>query len=503
MLNWRRLKNAAQTTAIAATIVSSALVGTVAQAKDGAGSARKPASADDFKFPIVLCRFKQAVLKDSGGILKVVADRDWGPEYAFPVGNVHSVDLRADNGQMIHAVNGDFSGTYDIQGSSYRLRLEGAIEQGLDLAGDHQLRLRTVLEKKLAKPDSSGKLWQEVGNSSNSVIAKTQSDGTVWENVYPYTFNSSEMQRYMAAGKLKQDLVIAGIRDGLLERGSVFKVGPACGFLDGRTAKSVASAEDKLKFRAIFDKIPDAPSSESALATNSAEPKKTLSLKLPEPAAQAPVQEQVQNQASNDSGAVRDAQEEQERLAREAHERAHQEAAGGNDSSNPNAVASQPQPQGQNEMSPELQAQLAQQNQLADQAAAAYNMQSQLAQNGQAVTDGRDPASSAIPPVGMPQANTVGQVAQNIQALQSPEQVQQNMNMLEQQRAALAQQQAQIDQQQQFLAQRQQELAATSATQVDAGGQAQAQAGQIVQAGDASQVQQIQSSQAAPMGQSF
>lgn len=479
MLNWRRLKNAAQTTAIAATIVSSALVGTVAQAKDGAGSARKPASADDFKFPIVLCRFKQAVLKDSGGVLKVSADRDWGPEYAFPVGNVHSVDMRADNGQMIHVVNGDFSGIYDIQGSSYRLRLEGAIEQGLDLAGDHQLRLRTVLEKKLAKPDSSGKLWQEVGNSSNSVIAKTQSDGTVWENVYPYTFNSSEMQRYMAGGKLKQDLVIAGIRDGLLEKGSVFKVGPACGFLDGRTAKSVASAEDKRKFRAIFDKIPDAPSSESALAANSAEPKKALSLKLPEPAVQAPVQEQDQTQASNDSGAVRDAQEEQDRLAREAHERAHQEAPGGN----------------AQEMSPELQAQLAQQNQLADQAAAAYNMQSQLAQNGQVVADGRDPASSA----GMPQANAIGQVAQNIQALQSPDQVQQNMNMLEQQRAALAQQQAQIDQQQQFLAQRQQELAATGATQVDAG-QAQAQAGQ---AGDASQVQQIQSSQAAPMGQSF
>lgn len=482
MSNWRRFKNAAQTTAIAATILSSALAG-AAEAR-GKASSRKPASADDFKFPIVLCRFKQAVLKDSGGILKVVVDRDWGPEYAFPVGNVRATDSRADNGQTIHVVNGDFSGSYEIQGSPYRLRLEGAIEQGLDLAGNHQLRLRTVLEKKLDKADASGKLWQEVGNSSNAVIAKTQTDGTVWENVYPYTFNSTEMQRYMSGGKLKQDLVIAGIRDGLLEKGSVFKVGPACGFLDGRTAKSVASAEDKQKFRAIFDKIPDAASSETALAASApAEPKKILSLKLPEAAPQVASQTSEQTPLSNESGAVRDAQEEQERLAREAHNQSHQEAVGGNDPSN--ATANTPA------MTPELQAQLAQQSQLADQAAAAYNMQSQQAQNGQIPVDGRDPASS-----GMPQANNVGQIAQNIQNLQSPEQVQQNLNMLEQQKAALAQQQAMIDQQQQFLAQRQQDLAASGAAQ-----------GGADPANNALQPEQIQSSQAAPqaapIGQSF
>jgi hypothetical protein len=455
MINWRRLKNATLTAAIA----SSAFVSTVSGAADAASVDK------DFKFPIVLCRFKQAVLKHSGGVLKVVADKDWGPEHAFPVGNVRMAS---------GAINGDFVGIYEIPNSSYRLRLEGDIVQALDVASNHQLRLKTVLEKKLDKADSSGKLWQEVGQTANSVAAHTQSDGMVWENVYPYTFNSAEMQRYFSGGKLKQDLVIAGIRDGYLDKGSVFKVGPACGFLDAKTAKSVASAEDRQRFRVIFDRIADVAAAPAPVVAAQPEPAKKIELKLPE-AAPAQV-------ASADVPVENRDQQEQQNLA-QAHADAHAQ-----DPAQTGAPLQQAQ-SGQQEMSPELQAQLIQQNQLADQAAAAYNFQQQQAQNGMAQVgvqmpgapgDGRDPASAQ-----MPQVNTTGQMAQNLQALESPEQVQQHLNMLEQQRQVLAQQQSMIDQQQAFLAQRQQDMAASNPSP----------------GSDATQA--IQTSQAAPVGQSF
>ncbi len=440
MLNWSNLKNVA----LAATVLSSALsviAGRSAYAENG------------FKFPVLLCRFKQAELKNSGGTLKVVTDREWGPEYAFPVDHAR-------------ASGGDFSGVYEISGSSYRLRLEGSIEQGFDVAGNHQLRLRTVLEKKLDKVDATGKLWQEVGQSSHTVVAKNQADGSVWENVYPYTFNAVEMQRYLVNGKLKQDLVIAGIRDGLLDQGSVFKVGPACGFLDARTAKSVASAENRQKYRSIFDRIPDRAQDgqDSSLVASRSEPKKRLELKLPAPEAQ------VAKTDANSAGNPADPRD--ERDEREKREQQQQQELLAQNGGAP----------AQQEMSPELQNQLAQQNQLADQAAAAYNFQQHQAQNGQAgAVEGRDLASAQAS-----QTMQVGQVAQNLQALQSPEQVQQHLNQLEQQKAALVQQQILIDQQQQFLAQKQQDLSA-----------------QTSQTGDASQGQQIQSSQAAPVGQGF
>jgi hypothetical protein len=455
MLNWRRLKNATLTAAIA----SSALVSTVS----GAAAADK-----DFKFPIVLCRFKQAVLKNSGGVLKVVADKNWGPEHAFPVGNIRMAS---------GAINGDFVGTYEIPHSSYRLRLEGDIVQALDVAANHQLRLKTVLEKKLDKPDASGKLWQEVGQSANAVAAHTQSDGTVWENVYPYTFNSAEMQRYVSGGKLKQELVIAGIRDGYLDKGSVFKVGPACGFLDAKTAKSVASAEDRKKYRSIFDQIADAPAAPVVAAQGAAqpEPKKKIELKLPEavPAQVASAEAPVENRDQQEQQNLAQAQAQAEA---QAHAAAHEQDPV--QLGTPDQLAQQPQ----QEMSPELQSQLAQQNQLADQAAAAYNFQQQQAQNGLvqvgmpmpgAPGDGRDPASAQLP-----QINNMGQMAQNLQGLQSPEQLQQQQNVLEQ---------SLIDQQQAFLAQRQQDLAAVNASQGAAAPDAQA----------------IQTSQAAPVGQGF
>jgi len=435
MLNWRRIKNAALT----ATLVSSAL-----------GSATAWADAKDFKFPIMLCRFKQAVLRDSGGILKVVADREWGPEYAFPVGNVR---------RSARVADGDFAGIYEIPDSAYRLRLEGSVEETLDAASPHQLKLHTVLEKKLDQPDASGKLWQEVGHSSRTVVATTQADGSVWENVYPYTFNSAEMKGYLSRGKLKQDLVIAGIRDGLLDRGSVFKVGPACGLLDGRTAKTVASAENRQKFRAIFDHIADGPdATQIASQAAAAESKKPIKFELPQHSSQ--VAQQAIQQEEKDP---RDQPEQQQPQAEQAQ-------------------------QAQQEMSPELQAQLAQQNQLADQAAAAYNFQQQQAQSGSVPVsaDGRDPASSQI------QGQVQGQVAQSLQSLQSPEQVQQHLSQLEQQRLALAQQQSALDQQQQFLMQKQQDLASAA----EANAQAQPQEGS--QPSGASQ-----SSQAAPVGQGF
>ncbi|MFL5813644.1 MAG: hypothetical protein ACJ763_08705, partial [Bdellovibrionia bacterium] len=297
---------------------------------------------------------------------------------------------------------------------------------------------------------------------------------------YPYTFNSAEMQRYVSNGKIKPELVIAGIRDGYLDKGSVFKVGPACGFLDAKTAKSVASAEDRAKYRAIFDQIADAPAAPVVAAQT--EPKKKIELKLPE-AAPAQV-------ASADAPVENRDQQEQQNLA-QAHAEAHAQDP---------AQMGAPLQQAQQEMSPELQAQLAQQNQLADQAAAAYSFQQQQAQNGlvqvgmpmPGVTiDGRDPASAQ-----MPQVNNMGQMAQNLQGLQSPDQVQQHLNMLEQQRQALAQQQSLIDQQQAFLAQRQQDMAAVNASQTAPENGSQQQ-------GAAPEAQAIQTSQAAPAGQSF
>jgi hypothetical protein len=461
MLNWRKLKNVT----LAAAAASSALAG---------GTAHAAGVNKDFKFPIVLCRFKQAVLKDSGGSLKVVVDKDWGNEYAFPVGNVQSA-----NGTL----SGDFAGTYEIPNSSYRLRLEGDISQALDVAANHQLRLKTILEKKMKKADASGKLWQEVGQSANSVIAHSQSDGTVWENVYPYTFNSSEMQRYVVGGKLKQELVVAGIRDGLLNQGSVFKVGPACGFLDAKTAKSVASADDRQKYRSIFDQIPDSPAASVVAEQTQPQAPSPIELKISQPAPAEVAKAEPQTDE-------RDRPQQPEQPEQQDQQQAVAQADG--------------QAQAGQAMSPELQAQLAQQNQLADQAAAAYNFQQQQVENGlaqpqaspqvspQVSEDGRDLASAQMPQQ-MPQANSVGQIAQNLQNLQNSEQIQQHMSMLERQREALAQQQSMIDQQQAFLAQRQQDMAANAAAQP---------------AGDA---QVIQTSQAAPeaapqagtMGQSF
>jgi hypothetical protein len=440
MLNWRKIKNAA----LAATVMSSTL-----------GAMTTPASADqdvtkDFKFPIVLCRFKQAVLKDSSGRLQVSVDQDWGPEYAFPVENVRALNTRSKNGQMIRVMDGGFTGEYDVPNSSYRLKIEGSIRQGSDANVDHQMRFRTYLQKKLDKPDAAGNLWREVGQSHDFVTAKTQPDGKVWENIYPYTTNSLETSRYLVQGKLKRDLVTAGIRDGVLEKGTVFKVGPACGFLDGRTAKSVASAENREKFRTLFAKISDAP--ETPVMVAQAHP---LLLKKPAEALATPANNEV---ASNDPTQNHDLPAAQNMPLLHPLDQAQ-----GQVSANANPDANQ---QSGQEMSQQLQADLATQNRLADQAAAAYNIQQQQAQGGALLpnADGRDPASSF----------QLAQAAQSLQASQTPEQIQQNLSQLEQQRQALMQQQSVLDQQQQMLMQRQQDVALAQNAQVDANAATQA-----------------------------
>src|SRR4051812_10851530 len=110
MFNRRTFKKTAQISLAA--LAATALDLSMAMAQ-GQGLDAQDAMAD-FKFPIVLCRFKQAMLRESEGKLKLVVDSDWGPEQAFAVGNVRSINTRTDNGSMIRVIEGEFAGDYAI-----------------------------------------------------------------------------------------------------------------------------------------------------------------------------------------------------------------------------------------------------------------------------------------------------------------------------------------------------------------------------------------------------
>lgn len=337
-------------------------------------------SAVDYKFPVTLCVFKVARVKDVGGKPHVKAE-DFTSEFAYRVENIQSLNTRDHTGRLVHVYTGDFSGQYEIPDSNYRIRFEGSIQQGGSQLGAQpvdEMKLHSYLEKR--DPKTGGFVMQ--GQNTSEVQTSEQVDGSVWENVYSYSKNDTEFSSVMntdkdpekSNGKINPTKLLDALRDGKIDMGEVASAGPVCGLLDVKTAKKITIHREQ--FKDIYDRISDP-------ATPASSMKPTLN-----PLVQAkPVEKEVNTLSNKPTD------------AEEAAERAEQERlANGEDPTGKPGVA----------VPDELQ-EMVNQNRLADSEASRYAQESAAAQG-----EAPQGVFSIPPTVAWPQvdsANTNGNAA--------------------------------------------------------------------------------------------
>jgi hypothetical protein len=183
---------------------------------------RKPASSTAFKFPVLLCVYQTTMADEQNGLLQLVHKES--NEFAYRVDS--------------NGASGKTSGSYEVEGTSYRVRFDAQITQNGGANGKtDSLQVSSYLEKK----DSTTGEYVSVGQKNGNGSDNEADDGTIWKNVGARVYNPDFANLRNSNGKIDSDKVNLAFRDGALSRGSLVISGPVCGLLDLDTVKKVTS----------------------------------------------------------------------------------------------------------------------------------------------------------------------------------------------------------------------------------------------------------------------